>query len=421
MIRVIRSKASDGHVQNTAARRSRTLDRRASFWVSFGVSTHTLWTSAAPALSYRLYAQKWNLSLVDTAGVFTIYPIFVVSTLVLLGGLSDQVGRRMTMLIALTCSLVGVLVMTVAPDIRWLLVGRALMGIGVGLGSGSSTAAILEFSSDEDPERSAAATNIAQGIGFATGLLLGGALIQYAPWPLQLNFLVLAVVIVVLIVGVWFMPRHGGQDTRWSVRMPRVPADCRNAFAIASLAAVIAFASGAILLSLGGQVAHDLVGSVNAFTNGAILASFAIVSAVITVLCRKLSPRLLLLLGAITASLGLLLLWLAVSWVSLSMLLASTSLAGGGYALLFMGALSVLNSSAPAEHRGGILSAFYLIGYLSMGMFALVLGGMARTWGLAEAVTTASFTIVALGFVSFWLSASRPFPVFRRYAERRAD
>jgi hypothetical protein len=41
------------------------LGRRASLAVSAGVAGHTLWTSAAPALTYRLYAQEW-LSLSET-------------------------------------------------------------------------------------------------------------------------------------------------------------------------------------------------------------------------------------------------------------------------------------------------------------------------------------------------------------------
>jgi hypothetical protein len=32
------------------------LGQRASFWVSAGVVAHILWTSAAPALTYQIYA-----------------------------------------------------------------------------------------------------------------------------------------------------------------------------------------------------------------------------------------------------------------------------------------------------------------------------------------------------------------------------
>ncbi len=58
------------------------LGRRASLWVSAGVVAHTLWTSAAPAMTYRLYAQEWHLSHTVTTGIFAVYPIVVVAVLV---------------------------------------------------------------------------------------------------------------------------------------------------------------------------------------------------------------------------------------------------------------------------------------------------------------------------------------------------
>lgn len=84
------------------------------------------------------------------------------------------------------------------------------------------------------------------------------------------------------------------------------------------------------MLSLGGQIAHDLVGSGNALVNGAILASFAVISAALTGVARRISTRASLMLGAAAASLAQLALWLASSWHSLPALLLATSLGGCG-------------------------------------------------------------------------------------------
>ena len=77
---------------------------------------HTLWTSAAPALTYGLYAQEWHLTHTVIAGIFAIYPITVVVMLLCFGGISDQIGRRATMLAGLLASLVGALLFAVAPS-----------------------------------------------------------------------------------------------------------------------------------------------------------------------------------------------------------------------------------------------------------------------------------------------------------------
>ena len=72
---------SGGHAGGRAAGMPIVLGRRASLYVSAGVVAHTLWTSAAPAMTYRLYAQEWHLSHTVTAEIFAIYPIVVVAVL----------------------------------------------------------------------------------------------------------------------------------------------------------------------------------------------------------------------------------------------------------------------------------------------------------------------------------------------------
>ncbi len=58
--------------------RMMTLGQPASFWVAAAVVAHTIWTSAAPAMTYPLYAAEWGLNTTQTAAIFAIYPIVVV-------------------------------------------------------------------------------------------------------------------------------------------------------------------------------------------------------------------------------------------------------------------------------------------------------------------------------------------------------
>jgi hypothetical protein len=83
-------------------------------------------------MTYRLYASEWHLTPTTTAEIFAIYPIVVVSVLIVFGGLSDQIGRRATMLPGLAASFLGALTLALARDVSWLFVARAFMGVGVG-------------------------------------------------------------------------------------------------------------------------------------------------------------------------------------------------------------------------------------------------------------------------------------------------
>ncbi|SEC96782.1 Predicted arabinose efflux permease, MFS family [Bradyrhizobium erythrophlei] len=383
------------------------LGRRASLLVSAGVVCHTLWTSAAPALIYGLYAQEWHLSHTVTAGIFAIYPIGVVVMLVGFGGISDQIGRRATMLMGLVASLAGALLFAVAPDVWWIFAGRALMGVGVGLSASPSTAAILEFSSPERAKSAALVTMGAQAIGFAAGLLFGGALAEYGPWPTRLCFWVLALFLAVLLIGTWLLPRHtlGGASGNWRSRMPSVPNYVRRVFVVSSTAVMAVYTFGVLVLSLGGQVEHDLIGSSNAFLNGAVLSLFPIMMGVLGIITRSLSSRVALIVGALVSSISMVLLIVAVNFRDLAIYLLATAAAGGAYSLLFIGGLQAVSVATPLHHRGGTLSALYLLAYLSMSAIALGLGAVATRWGLSLAVEIGAAAIIAMNVATLVLAS----------------
>jgi hypothetical protein len=171
---------------------------------------------------------------------------------------------------------------------------------------------------------------------------------------------------------------------------------------------VAAYTFGVLVLSLGGQVEHDLIGSPNAFLNSAVLSLFPIVMTAIGIIARTLSPRMALIVGALVSCLGMVLLIVAVNFRDLMIYLLATTAAGGAYSLLFVGGLQVISLAAPESNRGGILSALYLLGYLSMGGLALVLGAIATTRGLGLAVDLGAVAIILMNVATLVLAMITP-------------
>lgn len=386
---------------------ARVLGKRAAFWVAAAVVAHTLWTSAAPAMTYPLYASEWNLSLTVTTAIFAVYPIVVVAALIGFGDISDYIGRRTTILFGLGASLLGVLLFAVAPNVSWLFVGRALMGVGVGLSAGPASAAMLEFSAPGESKRASSINTAAQASGLALATLIGGGLIQYAPFPTRLNFWALFIVLAAVFAAAWFLPRQPSAKASkpWRPKAPVIPRGIRKVFAVSVISVTSAYALGPMMLSLGAQTAHDLIGSGNVLVNGAAIALFASVWGAMGILGKRLPSRTAMMLGGVASTIGMGLLILAAARHALPVFLAATASAGVGYSLLFLGGLNLISVSAPEHHRGGTLSAVYLVAYLMMGVIALLLGAAATAWGLEIAIGLGAGSIAALSLTATALSA----------------
>jgi hypothetical protein len=177
----------------------------------------------------------------------------------------------------------------------------------------------------------------------------------------------------------------------------------RRTFVLSSTAMVAAYTFGVLLLSIGAQVEHDLIGSPNAFLNGAVLSLFPVVMGAIGITTRTLSPRTALIVGALISCFGMVLLILAVNLRDLIIYLLATAAGGGAYSLLFVGGLQMLSAVAPEGNRGGILAALYLLSYLSMGALALGLGAIATARGLSVAVELGAGAIILTNILTLLL------------------
>jgi predicted SnoaL-like aldol condensation-catalyzing enzyme len=115
--------------------------------------------------------------------------------------------------------------------------------------------------------------------------------------------------------------------------------------------------------------------------------------------------------GAAASALGMVLLAAAVAHHHLPVFLAATAISGAGYSLLFFGGLQTINSAAPAEHRGGVLSAIYLLAYVSLGAVSLLLGAVATAHGLGFAVNLGAgvislFSVITVALVAMTRAGS---------------
>lgn len=379
-----------------------TLSRRGTFLVAALVVALALWASGAPSMVYPVYVSEWALSPVVITSIFAVYPVSLVIVLVIFGSISDYVGRRRMLLIGVAVIAAGILVFALASSVGWLFVGRVLQGIGVGLAMSPASATLVDFAGPGGARSASTVNTIAAASGLSLATIVGGALVEYAPLPAHLTFWVLFALAALLLIAVSFMPAHTRDESRgrWRPRAVSVPRGIRVPFTVGTLAIVAGFAMGALFLSLGSQIAKDLIHTRNAFIAGLVISVSALVMIGIAFVARSITPRLAIMAGGVSTAAGLLLVLPAAIFASLPVFVASSLLAGAGYGLLFSGGLSIISQNAPAHHRAGTLSASYLVSYTAQGLTAVGVGVSATALGLESALDLWAPLIAALCLVA---------------------
>lgn len=96
--------------------------------------------------------------------------------------------------------------------------------------------------------------------------------------------------------------------------------------------------------------------------------------------------RTLELIGLPLLATGLVLLGLAGGVSSLTLLLIATVIAGIGQGLVFLGGLTAVSQAAAVDRHAEVLSSFYVILYLGVGLPVIGVGFLATVAGLLAAV-----------------------------------
>jgi DHA1 family tetracycline resistance protein-like MFS transporter len=102
----------------------------------------------------------------------------------LIGNLSDRFGRKKVILTSLVGFAIDYVILAIAPNYSWLLIGRLLAGV-TGASFTASTAYISDISTRENRARNFGLIGAAFGLGFIIGPALGGLL---SVWGIRAPF-----------------------------------------------------------------------------------------------------------------------------------------------------------------------------------------------------------------------------------------
>jgi len=378
--------------------------RRGTLWSSAVVLALSLWASGAPSVLYPAYAASWNLPPVVITSVFGAYPLALLVVLFFFGSLSDTIGRRRSMLIGIALITVAAIVFAVAPNVGFLFLGRVLQGIGTGFAIGAASAALVENNYTKNPRLASTLATISTATGLTLALVVSGALAQLAPLPLVLSFAVLFVLGIVAFTLVALTPDDRSGSVPFVFRVPKLAPGIGRPFVLATLSVSLAYGVGALFLSLGAQMARELVATTDLLVVGLLLGTSSFTIGFTALFLSKVPAHIAILIGGILSIAGLGVMVATAAAGSVAQFVVWCIVGGVAYSFAFSGGLGLLNRVAPAHHRGATLSLLYLFSYLLQAAIAVGAGALATALGLRAAVDLAAPVLALLCVVAVVLA-----------------
>ena len=334
--------------------------------------------SSAPTPLYAVYQGAWGLSAITTTVVFGVYAVAVLVALLILGRISDFVGRRPMLFVALAGQIAAMVVFAEAGGVGALMAGRVIQGVATGGALGAIGAGLLDI----DRVKGAAANSFAPPLGTATGALVSGLIVRFLPAPTHTVYYVLVAVFALQALGVAAMRETGERKPGLlGAMVPEfaLPRSARAAVAVAVPVLFAVWSLAGLYGSLGPAVVDRLVHTTSVVYGGLPLFVLAGAAALSVPTMRQLSSRTVMTVGVVTLIVGVAGTLAAVGNGAGGALPATgffvgSAVAGFGFGAGFQGGIRLVVPLVEPHERAGVLSLLYVVSYLGMGVPAVAAG-----------------------------------------------
>ncbi|MEO3791722.1 MFS transporter [Nonomuraea sp. B10E15] len=360
--------------------------------------------SSAPSPIYVIYQQQWQFAAWVLTVVFALYVFGLLGSLLVVGALSDHLGRRPVLAATIALEVIALVLFLVAGNVLVLSAARVLQGIATGAATTTLSATLVDL--EPSRGRAGVVTSVAPLTGLAAGALGSGALVESGPAPTRLVYalllggMLLAAVVVALVPET--SPRRPGAVA--SLR-PRVamPAHLRADIVPVVPAMIATWALAGMYLSLGPSVAAESLGLHNHLIGGVVVTLLAGTGALAVFLLRSRPASWLLAPSSAMLGLGTLISLGGVAQGLAWLAATGTVVAGLGFGASVLATFGTFARIARPHERSAVFALANTINYLGNSVPA-VLGGIAVTaLGLRTATMIYALAIAVITFSAFAL------------------
>jgi MFS family permease len=334
--------------------------------------------------------------------IFGIYAFALLASLLVVGALSDHVGRRPVLVAAFLLEAVAMVLFLVSDGVGWLLAARVVQGLATGALTSTLGASLLDLQRRDRP-LGAFINSASPGLGLSIGAVGAGLLVQFVPSPTDWVFAVLTGVFLLAAGGTLLLPES-------SARLPgalaslrpqvHVPAVHRRPFLVALPCLLATWALGGLYASLGPSLLVDVFGIDNHLAGGLLILALNGTGIFGSLALRSAAAERALMTGALIFTVGVAATVGALFAGSVVLLFVAAVVTGFGFGAAFLGAVASITRGVAPGHRAGLLASVFVVGYLAFSLPAIAAGIAVGAIGLERTAEIYGAAVIVLALTA---------------------
>lgn len=366
--------------------------------------------SATPIPLYDIYHQSEGLTYNDLALTAVVYFIGAITALLIFGRISNHLGRKPVAYLIFFLTAVATIILLDVNSAATVIIGRLLLGLACGLASSALTAFIADNGAQLPHWLPSAVISNSPMVGLTIGALLSGSLVELAPFPRTLCYLVILVILALCTVLIALSQETIGKNPGIIASLkPKLllPQADKRLFPIAAITFVSTWAMGAFYQAFGPSIAADWLNTHNTVMIALLFASYLLPSALGGPFTAKFTPADVQRVGMGIFTFAVLGIIFSLKYSNITAFLLSSALAGTAQGAVLTGSIRSLLADITLEQRAGVLSLIYATSYSGAVLTSFIAGQLSHHMDLFH-VSLFYLFLAATAFIVVFIFAKNP-------------
>lgn len=362
--------------------------------------------ASAPSPAFVVLQHEWHFSESLLTIAFGVYAIALLLSLLIAGSLSDFIGRRPVIFVALIIQAIAMAMFLLADNIISLIEARIVQGLATGIASGALAAAVVEAAPEHQKRFGAMISSVSPLAGLAVGAFISGLALKEIAHPIDWVFGALAFLFSVGAVVMIFTPESVTKRAGALASMvPHIfiPIVARTEFLRGTPVLITTWAMGGLYLALVPSMIVDIYGIENGIINGLAITTLAGVGAIAPSLLKKFEPAKAAILGMCAVITGALLILISLASRSLALLFLATAVSGIGFGGAFSAIIQALAPIVQKHERAELFAAIFIVSYIALSVPAMLAGYLVKSLGLLCTLQGYLMILLITGTIGIYL------------------